>query len=51
MLRPRVVHRVALVCLALSAVWPIYYVGGKHSIWWSYPLPVQVIRLITGAGS
>lgn len=51
MLPRSVVHRVALVSLAMSAVWPIYYVGGKSSIWWYYPLPIHLIRLVTGAGS
>jgi hypothetical protein len=35
-----------LCCIAciLSLGWPTYYAGGKTSIWWQYPLPVQVVR-------
>lgn len=46
----RTLQRLSLVCLAVSTVWPIYYVGGKHSIWMSYPLPVQIVRWVTGVG-
>jgi hypothetical protein len=33
---------------ALSFVWPVYYVGGNHSAWWAYPLPLQAVRYVVG---
>lgn len=51
MLSRRHLRRVALGCLALCAVWPVYYVGGPKTIWWVYPLPVQLFRFVTGAGA
>lgn len=41
-------RRVVLLSSAVSVFWPMYYVGGKSTIWWVYPLPIQMIRLITG---
>lgn len=32
--------------LILCFVYPAYYTGGKSSIWWTYPLPLQIIRFI-----
>lgn len=41
-------RRLILVCAAVSVVWPMYYAGGKSTIWWTYPLPIQVFRLMLG---
>ncbi len=32
--------------LILCFVYPAYYTGGKSSIWWTYPLPLQLLRPI-----
>jgi len=32
----------------ISVLWPMYYVGGKSTIWWVYPLPLQLIRIAMG---
>lgn len=40
--------RVVFLSAAISVLWPMYYVGGKSTIWWEYPLPMQMIRLMTG---
>ncbi len=32
--------------LILCFVYPAYYTGGKSSIWWTYPLPLQMLRFI-----
>lgn len=34
-----------LACL-LAVSWPAYYAGGVKSIWWQYPLPIQILRWI-----
>lgn len=41
-------RRIVFLSSAVSMLWPMYYVGGKSTIWWVYPLPIQVIRLISG---
>lgn len=38
------VRRYALLACLISILWPNYYAGGKHSIWWNYPLPIQIVR-------
>ncbi|MEZ5323247.1 MAG: hypothetical protein R2698_14475 [Microthrixaceae bacterium] len=43
-------RRLSLLCLAVSAIWPIYYVGGSHSIGLYYPFPLEMARLLTGVG-
>lgn len=40
------VRRFLLISLLVSLLWPNYYAGGKHSIWWNYPLPIQVVRWV-----
>jgi len=32
--------------LILCFLYPAYYTGGKSSIWWSYPLPIQALRFV-----
>ena len=41
-----VFNRLLLYALALCFVYPAYYSGGKNQIWWTYPLPLQLIRFI-----
>lgn len=41
-------RRLVFLSAAISVLWPMYYVGGKSTIWWVYPLPMQLIRLATG---
>jgi hypothetical protein len=39
--------RVLTVVSGISCLlWPTYYAGGQKSIWWSYPLPIQLVRWI-----
>lgn len=38
------VRKYVLLSCLISILWPNYYAGGKHSIWWNYPLPIQLIR-------
>lgn len=33
-----------LFCLFISFIFPSYMVGGKSTIWWQYPMPIQIIR-------
>jgi hypothetical protein len=35
-------------CFFLALAWPGYYVGGNHSIWWQYPLLIQLARMALG---
>ncbi len=42
------VRRVVFLSSVVSLLWPMYYVGGKSTIWWVYPLPIQLIRLALG---
>lgn len=41
---PDTVWRLCCVACLISLLWPAYYVGGKSSIWWQYPLPLQILR-------
>ena len=34
--------------LFLSLVWPVYYAGGTKTVYWIYPLPLQLVRHLTG---
>ena len=38
------VRNILLFALLFSFIWPSYGVGGKSSIWWQYPLPLQMLR-------
>lgn len=38
------IRTLTLVASLVSLAWPIYYAGGKSTIWWCYPLPLQVLR-------
>ena len=38
------VRNILLLTLFFSFIWPSYGVGGKSSIWWQYPLPLQMLR-------
>jgi len=42
------VRRIVFLSTLVSVLWPMYYVGGKSTIWWVYPLPVQLIRIAMG---
>ena len=33
-----------------TAVWPMYYVGGAFTIYWHYPLPLEIFRKLAGVG-
>lgn len=37
-------HKLLWYALILCFIYPAYYTGGKSSIWWTYPLPLQVLR-------
>ncbi|MBS1779071.1 MAG: hypothetical protein JST70_07075 [Bacteroidetes bacterium] len=39
-------ERILFYALALCFAYPAYYTGGKSSIWWTYPLPLQLLRFI-----
>jgi hypothetical protein len=36
--------RLCCIACCVSLLWPAYYAGGKASIRWQYPLPLQVVR-------
>jgi len=38
------IRNILLIALFFSFIWPSYGVGGKSSIWWQYPLPLQMLR-------
>ena len=41
--------RYVLLCVAaVSVMCPAYYAGGKSTIWWQYPFPLQMIGLVMG---
>lgn len=42
----QVFNRLLWLALILCFVYPAYYSGGKNQIWWSYPLPLQLLRFI-----
>ena len=33
-----------LTGLFLTILWAPYYAGGMRTIWWQYPLPIQILR-------
>jgi hypothetical protein len=37
-------NRLLWLALILCFAYPAYYTGGKSSIWWTYPLPLQLLR-------
>lgn len=37
-------NRLLWIALLLCLAYPAYYTGGKSSIWWTYPLPLQMLR-------
>ncbi|MBS1772601.1 MAG: hypothetical protein JST82_07065 [Bacteroidetes bacterium] len=37
-------NRLLWIALILCFVYPAYYTGGKSSNWWTYPLPLQMLR-------
>jgi hypothetical protein len=39
-------ERILFYALVLCFAYPAYYTGGKSSIWWTYPLPLQLLRFI-----
>lgn len=41
-------NKLSLVAFVLSFLWPAYYAGGKTTIWWQYPLPIQLVRWLAG---
>lgn len=38
------IDRLLWYALLLCFAYPAYYTGGKSSIWWTYPLPLQLLR-------
>lgn len=40
------VRQLTLAAAAVSLLWPMYYAGGQRSIWWSYPMPFQIVRWV-----
>ena len=38
----KLIKHSAILCI----LWPAYYVGGKSTVWWCYPFPLQMIRWI-----
>ena len=38
------IRNVLIFCFIISFIFPSYWVGGKSSIWWQYPMPIQIIR-------
>ncbi|OSZ82322.1 hypothetical protein CAP35_03380 [Chitinophagaceae bacterium IBVUCB1] len=38
------IDRILWFALLLCFAYPAYYTGGKSSIWWTYPLPLQLLR-------
>lgn len=42
----QVFDRLLWLTLILCFVFPAYYIGGKNQIWWTYPLPLQLLRFI-----
>ena len=38
------IRNILILCFIISFVFPSYWVGGKSSIWWQYPMPIQIIR-------
>lgn len=39
---------VSLVAASVCLACPTWYAGGTNSVWWQYPLPVQLIRRVVG---
>lgn len=39
-----VLNRLLWIALLLCFAYPAYYTGGKSSTWWTYPLPLQLLR-------
>ena len=37
-------RNILILCLIISFIFPSYWVGAKSSIWWQYPMPIQIIR-------
>lgn len=35
------------IAMIISLITPNYYAGGEKTIWWQYPLPLQILRWIT----
>ena len=42
----RDIRHLLMICLLICFIWPAYGVGGKSSIWWQYPLPMQILRWV-----
>ena len=38
------IRNILILCFIISFFSPSYWVGGKSSIWWQYPMPIQIIR-------
>lgn len=39
-------RRYSLIACLGTVFWPTYYAGGVNSIWWVYPLPLQILRFV-----
>jgi hypothetical protein len=42
----KLLGRLLVGALVLCFAYPAYYTGGKSSIWWTYPLPLQCLRFL-----
>lgn len=44
--KPGLTGKLLVYAVILCFAYPAYYTGGKSSIWWNYPLPLQLLRFI-----
>ena len=47
----RAVRRLCLIAALVSLVAANYYAGGESTIWWEYPLPLEIVRMLFGLTS
>jgi hypothetical protein len=41
-------RRLVGLAFVASVIWPVYYAGGKSTLYWIYPLPLQVVNSLAG---
>lgn len=39
-------NKLLIYSLILCFIYPAYYVGGKKTIWWTYPFPLAILRYL-----